>query len=422
MADLGHLREKPVYIYTHGVPAPTGSGSKIRHYTNIRAYLDLGFEVEVVHFSDATRARVSQEPQLDGLDVKWTEVACSRSKATLLQRVARQAGFPREPALNASFKTREAIQREVQRREEATPGAIHHFEYLNAASAVVGMESTNAVWSCPDLQSERHRELFDMREEIGRAKGHRERKVRIRNLRWAEKEVASSCNLVLTIAKHENEQLRRISGCEHIELFPMSWPRETRVPRAREWREGGKLVLLHLGTVSGMSSYHSLDFLLGEVLPCLPEESRKRIELLVAGRIRDNEYTEKIRGTAAPYSQVEFLGYVENLIPYYASADLQVVGSTVSTGLRTRIIESFVYGLPVLSAQTSALGVVGCRPGENILLADDAASFAALIEDVVQSPACLEELAQEARKTYQRHYSRGVASEKLARLLKQYIR
>lgn len=62
------------------------------------------------------------------------------------------------------------------------------------------------------------------------------------------------------------------------------------------------------------------------------------------------------------------LGFVPDLEPLYRDCQLQVVTATEASGLRTRIVESFARGLPVLSILPAAKGVAGLNPGVNILL------------------------------------------------------
>jgi hypothetical protein len=201
-----------------------------------------------------------------------------------------------------------------------------------------------------------------MRCEIGRGKEASEEERRVRDLERAEMLAASHCKLVLTIAAHENAQLRQKLGLPYVELLPMSWPDEKVVSRTRPWLDEGVLRLLHLGTVDAFVTYYSLKFLLGEVFPRLPKTVLNNLELLVVGKIKDTPCSREIREMSRQYPQVRFLGYVDDVHPFYAKSDLQVVGATRATGLRTRIIESFVYGLPVLSTWASAPGVVKLSP------------------------------------------------------------
>ena len=122
-----------------------------------------------------------------------------------------------------------------------------------------------------------------------------------------------------------------------------------------------------------------------------------------------------------PASQKRTVDFQREIRPFYGSTDLQVVGSTEATGLRTRIVESFAYQVPVLSTGVGAEGVEGLEPGRNILLADDPAAFASEIEALIRQPSRLAEIASAGRKTYSSLYSRGAVALRLQFLLSQYL-
>lgn len=432
MLRLDRLREKPVYIYmddNHGVPAPTRSGSQIRRFTNIRAYLDLGFSVEVVYFKDLTKKRHKTNLKKEGLDFSFTEIDYLPPRPTVFQRIAYHAGFPFETVLDLSFRMRKAIQREVQVRERSNPGAIHQFEYFSIASAIVGMKNVKAIWSCHDLPLDRRAKISTMRGEVEKDKKNKIRyllETRRKNLRrkymwWIEKAIIEESNLVLMISEEERQDLSKRYDCDSIVLLPMSWPQEILPAKNRSWMEDGKLRLFHLGKIDAFIGYYSLKFLLGNVFPLLSDVILDRLELNVVGEIGNSDYSQHILELAKQYPNVRFVGYVDDVLSYYRASDLQVVGSPVSTGLRTRIIESFVYGLPVLSTHAGAAGVLGLQDRKNILLAKDSSSFAALLSDVVRRPEILALLAEGARKTYEQQYSRRVVKRKLAGFLERYL-
>lgn len=421
MIALNRLREKPVYFYTPSIPRPSGDGFMMRTYTNARAFLDLGFAVEVIVFSNVP-SHPLEYPNPEGRDVKITEVISKPVRPTLLDRIAYQVGFPFEAVLNVSFPSRKQVQAEVMKRENCTPGAIHHFESISMASAAIGIKGLNAIYSCHDSVVKRNVVVFMMREEVEKVqKSDRRRKLRINYLQRSEREVAASCKLVLAIAAHEKEELRQNLGYSHIELLPMSWPNEETVTRMRRWLEDGKLRLLHVGKVDDFLGYYSLKFLLEEVFPRVPKDVLDKIELFVAGELGNSAYTNRILEKARSYPQVRFLGYVDDLRSLYGSTDLHVVGTDRATGLRTRIIESFVYGLPVLSTSEAAAGVVGLQAGKNILLADDASSYAQVLTNLFEAPIRLGEIAAEARRTYDENYSRRVEAAALAKFLEYYL-
>ncbi len=418
MTTLDTLKQEPVFFFTGTLIAPGGQGSAMRVYTNLRAYLDLGFEVELIQFVDEENQ--GKPLVLPEGAIHLTQLPRDpRGMSRRVKKLAMRLGWPQAFFLNAMFPIRRQVVDEVRARFEEHPRALFHFEYDNFASAISAFPGMRSVWSNHDLFSQRVQLVWQQRDERrspDRSEAERQRV--LGRVRQAEDLIARRASLILNIAAHEHEEFLR-RGYRNAVLFQMSWPDEALVPRARAWKEDGKLRLLHLGSVNGLVGYESLSYLIGEVLPQLTPEVLEGLELWVVGTLADSFYCNRILEIAKPYPQVRFLGFVEDLRGMYAQVDVQVVGGVKASGLRTRIIESMVYGVPVLSTAEMAEGLSGLVDGENILLAKDASDFADRLTRLVTSPPDFDQLARSARETYDEHYSREVAAEILRNSLQQ---
>ncbi len=279
-----------------------------------------------------------------------------------------------------------------------------------------------AIWSLHDLPSAAS--LASMRiacEAENRSPSTSE----LRDLRFAhriERRMASASPLVLGISKHDCDIIRSDWRRSNIEYLPMSVSAETRFHERHQWMPAGKLRLLHLGRVSHLPSYRSLEFLLSSVLPLLDDATLQRIEVNVVGTLdRQSPRTERILALSERFPQVTFSGFVENLDPIYHASDAQVVASTEATGLRTRIVESFASYLPVLTTSVGVRGVAGIEHGRNLIIADTAKAFAQAIQQLCNSPEILTNISYEARRTYDAVHSRAVVAAMLKRFLKEYF-
>jgi glycosyltransferase involved in cell wall biosynthesis len=112
---------------------------------------------------------------------------------------------------------------------------------------------------------------------------------------------------------------------------------------------------------------------------------------------------------------------VEDVIPYYQQSDVQIVSSTDAAGLRTRIVESFAYGLPVLSTTVGAGGIRGIKSGEHLLIADTPEEFAESFALLIESPERLSGLARGGLDFYMKNQSRAAVASELSRCLRQYF-
>jgi glycosyltransferase involved in cell wall biosynthesis len=358
------------------------------------------------------------EPTLGG--VKWTCLQ-ARPETPRLNRLAYWSGRPLSRALDYRFKTAGLIRSEVRQREQRSPGSLHHLEHLTTAAASIYLSKARCIWSHHDIESRFTDGHLAIRKELeGRTPSGSEKRA-AKYLQVGERLAAGRSSLVLCIAKHECETLREHWGCNKAEFFPMSLPCEEAPQRTRDWVENGMLRLLHLGRIDSLPSFRSLQFLLQEVFPRLQRDVMERLEVLVVGEIRDSQRARYLLSLGEQYPQFKFVGFQEDIRSLYAQADLQVVGSTEATGLRTRIIESFAYGLPVLSTPTGAVGVEGIKDGSNILLAESAESFAQQLSQLLTTPRRFTELAEAGLKTYQEIYSRRAVASTLRSLISRHV-
>lgn len=390
----------------------------MRVFTNLRAYLDLGFHVELIYFVD--NHNQSQPLILPDGEINLTKIPRRPQEMNrYAKKLAMLLGWPKEFLLNALFPVKSQVISEVRERFQKHPKALFHFEYDDFASAAIAFSGIRAIWSNHDLVSQRAILIWQSRDERHSSKeSEAERQRIVKRIIESENLLAQHVSLILNIASHEHaEFLRR--GYQNAVLFPMSWPDEALVARARPWREGGKLRLLHLGSVNGLVGYESLSYLIGEVFPRLLPAVLDGLELWVVGTLADAFYCNRILEMAKPYPQVRFLGFVENLRAMYAQVDVQVVGGVKASGLRTRIIESMVYGVPVLSTAEMAEGLSGLVDKENIFLAEDVQAYADAITCLTQESIDLEGLAQRARNFYDVSYSRAHAAEVLQAALRR---
>ena len=73
--------------------------------------------------------------------------------------------------------------------------------------------------------------------------------------------------------------------------------------------------------------------------------------------------------------RIQVAGYVADPLPYLQAADAFVVPLSSGGGIRVKILDAWLWGLPIVSTPLGAEGI-DLRDGDNILLAADPASFA----------------------------------------------
>jgi glycosyltransferase involved in cell wall biosynthesis len=412
--------EKRIFIFLDTMPQRQGSGASLRYYSNVRAYLDLGYAVEVIQIATAEDG---SEPSDDLRPVEWSRVVAPAPAPSLLSRLMFRAGIPHRAAVEYYFQKHRLVSREVEARLRQAPAAVYHFEGESIANVAPWLpRGVRSIWSLHDLPSTVSAATARIACEAQRRAPSGSERRDLRFARRVERFMARHAPLILCIAEHDSVRLRDEWGCRAAEYLPMSIPGDGGEPRAGGWLRDGRLRLLHLGSVSHLPSYRSLEFLFERVFPLLPARALARISLDVVGRAdRANERTKRILALAEPYPNVSFRGFVDDVAPYYRDSDVQVVASTDASGLRTRTIESFAYGLPVLSTSVGARGIKGLRAGEDLMIADEAPQFAESLSRLLDSPETLERFSLRGRDFYERNQSRAAVASALSGYLQQYF-
>jgi glycosyltransferase involved in cell wall biosynthesis len=416
----GGGKTRRVFIYTDRLPRETGSGADIRMNSNAQAFIDLGFDVTFV--------LISKAPPATNLPANLNRARVDHCSAGdddggMLGRVAYRLGIPTAASFRYYFALHRATRDVALEHHRRHPDAVHFFEGEGMASAVPFVPIRRAIWSLHDLPATVTSAIVRIACELdGRTPTSAERR-QIRFTSRAERWIAGRTPLILAISDADRIRLQSEWGIAQVETLPTFIRTQPLGPRDRPWMDGGRLNLLHLGNTRHLPSFRSLEFLFERVLPALPPAVQGRIHLSVVGsHDLDDPRSRRIRELAARFPRcVTLLGYVDDIRDAYRTADLQVVATTDGSGLRTRIVESFAMGVPVLSTAIGAAGMLGLRDGRNIMIADTPEEFVQTLFRLVADPGSLDGLAEQARKTYEENYSRRVVSARLADYLRAHF-
>ena len=416
MEDL--YEKKRVFIFLDTMPQRQGSGACMRYYSNIRAYLDLGFKVEVIQVATETDR---SQPSEDLSPVVWSWATESQAAPSIIGRMMFRLGIPTRPAVEYAFQKHNIVRREVEIRRRQFPEAIYHFEGESIANIVPWLpRNMHSVWSLHDLPSTVSLAISKIACEVENRTPTIPEQRELRFMRRVERSMARHAPLILCIADYDSETLRTQWG-SRAEYLPMSITSANMNRKSDNWLTGNRLQLMHLGSISHLPSYRSLEFLFEKVFPLLPAQALERISMDVIGNKHENERAKRIFALAKPYPNVTFRGFVKDVTPFYENNDLQVVAATDAAGLRTRIIESFALGLPVLSTTVGARGIAGIKAGEHPLIADTAEQFVQYLLRLMDAPETLARLSRNAFEFYEKNQNRSVVASVLSRYLQQYF-
>lgn len=109
-------------------------------------------------------------------------------------------------------------------------------------------------------------------------------------------------------------------------------------------------------------------------------------------------------------------GFVKDIGPYFTGCRVSVSPLRYGAGVKGKVNLAMSYGLPVVATSTSVEGMY-LTPGVDVLVADDAETFAAAIAEAYEDEALWQRLAAAGRDNIETHFSRAVARSAITRLL-----
>jgi glycosyltransferase involved in cell wall biosynthesis len=163
-------------------------------------------------------------------------------------------------------------------------------------------------------------------------------------------------------------------------------------------RDGGAPTVLHLGTMFWPPNVHGVLWFAQEVLPLIHQQAPEA-RFVVVGK---NPPAEVLALAADP--RIEVTGYVPDPMPYLEAADVFVVPLHAGGGMRVKIVDAWLWGMPIVSTPIGAEGIQ-LQDGENILLAKDAATFAEATIRLLTDPALNQRLRMNGRAWVEDHYA-----------------
>jgi glycosyltransferase involved in cell wall biosynthesis len=179
-------------------------------------------------------------------------------------------------------------------------------------------------------------------------------------------------------------------------------------------REGGAPTVLQVGTMFWPPNFQGALWFACEVLPLIHRE-RPEVQFVIVGR----DPPPKVQAlTADP--RVKVTGYVADLDPYLAAADVFVVPLHAGSGMRVKILDAWLWGLPVVSTPIGAEGIE-FEEGRNILLAGNAPAFARATLRLLDDTALNRRLRTKGRAWVEDRYSYRAVYQEVDRIYERLL-
>jgi glycosyltransferase involved in cell wall biosynthesis len=163
-------------------------------------------------------------------------------------------------------------------------------------------------------------------------------------------------------------------------------------PRAAELR------LLFVGNLTYPPNVEAARLLVGDVLPRLRAMLGERpLRVTLAGSAHPD-----VERLASP--NVRVLGFVDDLDPLYADADVVLVPLQSGGGTRIKLLEAFAQGVPVVATPAAAQGLA-VEDRRHLLLAADPQGLATAVAALAADPGLARLLVEQSGRLVRERYS-----------------
>lgn len=282
---------------------------------------------------------------------------------------------------------------------------ILHVEHLRGAQYGLHIQNalpatTPIVWDSVDCISG----LFQRASENSASLKHRFiTRVEYPRTRAYEAKLLRTFQETIVVSESERRALlalpntTNLSAQEHIHIVPTGVDTDSFV-RQSDMREPATLIF------TGKMSYHAnltaAYFLLNEIMPRVWSQ-RPDVRVMIVGA----EPPAKLQAlAAAQQGRAIVTGMVPDIQPYLERATIAVAPIVYGAGIQVKILEAFAMQTPVVATSVAAVPLEA-RDEQELLTAADAATFAAQILRLLDSPTLQQTLTKNGRRFVEDNFS-----------------
>lgn len=200
---------------------------------------------------------------------------------------------------------------------------------------------------------------------------------------------------------------KRFLQAKHNKALITVVPNAVHVPEAPSTCVSGKLfTLLFVGTLDYYPNQEGILWFVRRVLPLLRKVAKHPFRLCVVG----GGSLDGLHKPLMDYPEVDLVGYVPHLSPWYAQADAVIVPLRAGGGTRIKILEAFAHRCPVVSTSLGIEGIAA-RSGHNFLAADDRMAFAGQCSRMMSDRQLREKLVHNGFQLVHEKYRTAIAHQ-----------
>lgn len=189
-----------------------------------------------------------------------------------------------------------------------------------------------------------------------------------------------------------------------VQVVPNGVDSEYFRPLPLETRPGSVVFSGKMGYFANVSA---VEHFYRRILPRI-REKRPHVTFKIVG----SDPAESVRRLASDPC-VEVTGYVPDIRPHLARADVVVCPLTVGVGIQNKMLEAMAMSKAVVATCIASRGIPGLVDRVHMIRADDPERFADAVITLLDNPELSRRIGQDAREFVMHHFSWDVATRSL---------
>lgn len=395
--------DKPKLLFLgQTLPYPPDSGTAIRSY-NVLRLLARDYDVTALCFY-----RRATTPDLAGSlaalraiarDVELFPIEQEHSRARLIADHARSVLARR--AYTAFAYRSAAFRGALLSRLAREQFVIAHLDSLDLGDYVPLVASVPIVAGHHNVESALLRRRAESESSMMR---RRYLEVQARFTENEERRWCPRAAVNLAVSDADKADFERLVPDARFAVIPNGVDVDAFVPSTGGAKDG----IVFVGGMSWFPNADALEYFDEEILP-LVRARDEHVKVTWVGRAKPE--------VIARYAKrgVALTGHVDDIRPYVGSAACYVVPLRIGGGTRLKILDAWAMGKAVVSTSVGCEGL-DAVDGQNILIRDEPAAFAAAVTMVLRDSGLRAALERNARATAEQKYSWTVIGEKMRKV------
>jgi glycosyltransferase involved in cell wall biosynthesis len=221
-------------------------------------------------------------------------------------------------------------------------------------------------------------------------------RMQTRKMEAYERQICRSVKHVIAVSDIDASRMKNMFGIDTVTSVPTGVDVEYFAPHGAAPHFSD---IVFSGSMDWLPNVDAVEYFLSEVLPLI-RDRLPDTTFTIAGRSPDARVLRAVQGL----SGICVTGKVQDMRPFLWGSKVSIVPIRIGGGTRLKVYECMAAGVPVVSTVVGAEGLRYTN-GEDIVLADDAASFAAACIRLLSNDEVRRGIAHNAMKRAQNEFS-----------------